>query len=542
MISDQTIQAVASGVTLSEIARGYFPVKRRGSQFWGCCPFHAERTASFCLNDEKGMYKCWGCGKGGNIFRFVMEMDRITFPEAVRKLGAIAGVAVEEEETPQGKLVKAMLSANFKANEFFFRSLLSPSGAEARRQLKARGFTKELCEAWGIGFAPDQYTFDGDGASACGLVYDNGSPRFKNRIMFAIRNESGSIVGFSGRAISAHPAKYLNSPDSPIFNKGKLLFGLDKAKKDIMDKGEVVIVEGQIDAIRCHLSGVTNTVAPLGTAFTELQASTIKRLCGSAVLTLDGDQAGQEAARKAFALLSAVGVEVKSVNLPVGKDPDDFIVEGGNLFAEVAKALPYPEALAKALPHDTAGDKLVAARKVGFALSRLPDNVVRDSTATKLAKVIGVKIGELRKYVATAGGHAAIATREIAPIKSEGVRHLIYHLLYCGKNQAARFDWSLVGEPTVIQIMEMDYEAGNPASIANVLGQLDASVESSIQGVIKEDALELDIKGVYRGLLELAARSKAEEVATGKSSDSLIPILSALKQLDNSDGYIPPTG
>lgn len=520
------------GVTLSEVAGSYFPVKRRGSQFWACCPFHAERSPSFCINDEKGVYKCWGCGAGGSTARFVMEMDKISFPEAIRKLGAIAGIPVVEEESEYEKATKALYAANENAFDFFFESLLGPAGKSARAHLRSRGFNREICEAWGIGYAPESYVLKGDETTLLrsGLIYDGGTPRFRDRIMFSIRNESGSLAGFSGRALGDHPAKYLNSPDSTIFSKGKILFGLNKAKSSVMESGEIVLVEGQIDAIRCHLAGITNAVAPMGTAFTDAHGSTIRRLCGSAILVFDGDKAGLEASRKAYAGLSSKGVDTRAVFLPDKKDPDDFILGGGNLALAIAEAKLYPEALAQHLPSRTPEEKLSAIKQVGFAVSRLQDGITRDDMTVRLAKVIGVAPNDLGKYVAMAGGHDAMPTTTVM-LRGEGVRFLMAHLLYCGKAKAMEFDWSLIDDPAIKGILDSDYIAGNEASIASVLGKLDGSVEASVSGVSKSDRESVDIRSVYRALLDQAVKRKAEEVASSGEIDKLIPLIDALKRL-----------
>ncbi len=501
-------------------------MKQRGGRFSALCPFHRERTPSFFINDDKGSYHCFGCGAGGSVFRFVMEMDKINFPESVRKLGAKAGIAIEEQESEADKLRKGLVSVVYKAHQQFFSLLLSKEGVEARKILKERGFNKEICEEWKIGFAPKHYALSGntDHHALSGLTYDNGTLRFTNRIMFGIADESGTLVGFSGRTTDNHPAKYLNSPESSLFHKGKLLYGLDKAKRSIIDRGIAVIVEGQIDTIRCHLSGITNAVAPLGTGFTATHGATIRRLCEEAVLVFDGDKAGREASFKAFAGLASLGVRVRAVMLPDG-DPDSFLVSGGDLASLISKAKIYPEALAESLDKNSIEDKQIAMGKVGQALSVLEDGIERDELANRCAKLLGIKPSQLKKKMAMGGGHIALPTEtRYGEQKGESWKQLVAHLLLCGKDIASNYNWNLLSDEDIKTIMDSDYEAGNPASVAKVISQLDGSVEAAISGISCEDIAGLDIHCIYKSMLEAEIKRRTSMV-------DLLPLLDTLKRL-----------
>jgi len=526
LISDTTIASIAENVRLSEVAGDYFPVKKRGGRFSALCPFHTERTPSFFINDEKNTYHCFGCGAGGSVFRFVMEMDRISFPEAVRKLGGKVGIEIEEQESEADKLRRGLVSVVYRANQQFFSLLLSKEGAEARKILKDRGFNREICEEWKIGFAPKHYALSGntDHHTLSGLTYDNGTLRFTNRIMFGIADEAGTLVGFSGRTTDNHPAKYLNSPESSIFHKGKLLYGLDKAKRSIIDSGQVVIVEGQIDTIRCSVNGITNVVAPLGTGFTASHGATVRRLCGEAVLVFDGDKAGREAASKAFAGLASLGVKVKAVMLPDG-DPDSFIVSGGDLAKLISEAKLYPEALAESLDKNSIEDKQIAMGRVGQALSVIEDGIERDELANRCAKLLGIKPAQLKKKIAMGGGHIALPTEtRYGEQKGEAWKQLVAHLLLHGKERALPYNWNLLGDSDIQTIMDSDYEAGNPASIAKVISQLDNNAEAAISGISREDIADLDIHGIYKSMLEAEIKRRTSMV-------DLMPLLDTLKSL-----------
>lgn len=537
MITESTIESAKESTLLSDLARTYFPMKRRGGQFWACCPFHNESSASFSINDDKGMYKCWGCGVGGNIFRFVMEMEKLSFPEAVEFLCARAGLPVERGKSgaldDRRKRIGAALN---EANAHFFSMLVGRAGDAVRPQIKVRGFTRELCERWDVGYAPKDYGLGSEDMEymvGAGLAYDNGSLRFKDRIMFGIRNDSGALVGFSGRTTVNHPAKYLNTPETAVFSKGKILYGMDKARKKIIESGIVVVVEGQIDVIKCHAAGLDVAVAPLGTGFTASHASTIKRLCNEAVLVFDGDKAGREAARKAFAGLSSVGVTVRSVVLGEGEDPDSFLDRGGNLLKMVEEAKLYPEALALSLDCSTVERKEEALGLVAFALSCLEAGITRDDLSNRVAKIIGVKPSLLKKKALVGGGHISLPTTTIygAPV-SETESHLLAHLMQCGKEGALPYDWLLAGNQNVGIVMGWDYEAGNPSSLAPLLARLGPEVESAVGGITCEDVAGIDIKATYKSMVEAQMRVVAGEVANKtKQAVDLHPYLDTLKNL-----------
>lgn len=456
-----------------------------------------------------------------------MEMDRISFPEAVRKLGAKSGIEVSEEETEADRERKSLLSVIYNTNKQFYSILLSRDGAAGRTILKERGFTREICETWDIGFAPKSYHLSGSANhhTLSGLTYDNGTLRFTNRIMFGIRDESGTLVGFSGRATDNHPAKYLNSPESMIFHKGKLLYGLDKAKRSIIDSEEMVIVEGQIDAIKCHLAGITNAVAPLGTAFTESQGAIVRRLCSKAVLIFDSDSAGREAARKAFAILAPLGIDVRMVGLPKGQDPDQFISRGGDLAALIKQAPSYIDHTIDKI--SSYSSKMDGIKELGFAISRFEDRLTRESEIAKAASRVGTTMGELKKQVALCG-RTSPRDNQPRPV-SESLRLVLSYLLHFGKERAIGFNWGLVGEPAIEIVLSSDYEAGNEASIALVLAKLDAGSESAVSSTDPEEAKDISIEEIYRLMVRSAIRRKADEISYGAAKpEDLNPLIKVL--------------
>jgi len=544
VISESTISQISDRLKMSEVAADYFPVKRSGSRFSALCPFHTEKTPSFTINDERGTWKCFGCAAGGSMFSFVQQIDGLSFPDAVRKLGKRAGVTVEEEKTPESEFRRGCERVIQSCESMFFDCLMGPAGKDAREELRRRGFNSDICKQWGIGFAPNDYPMEGNPDHLVGsgmAIPDNGNLflRFRNRIMFSVRDSSGKTVGFSGRTTDGHKAKYLNTPETMMFRKGNLLFGLDKASRSIITDGQSVIVEGQIDVIKCHLAGVP-AIAPLGTAFTDHHARAVRRLAGSAVLIFDADKAGQEAARKAFCALAPLGVDVRSVILPDGKDPDDFISSGGDMKQVVASAKNYVETLAESLVGnlDSPKARLDAATTIGFVLSRIDEDVIRDSIAAKIAPKLGVGVAEIKKQIAKAS--IDLHGKPDQPIQSvqqinEPLRNLIARLLYMGKGGADQFNWQLINDPAVHEILASDYEPGNQSAIAIILSRLDPSIESAIVDVSPENAGAISIHGCYVSLLSQEIKRLSERVGSGSADImELCPLLDEIKKFNES--------
>ncbi|MEG1912107.1 MAG: DNA primase [Cloacibacillus sp.] len=355
MAADE-IHEIKSRLDIVEIVAEYVKLKKNGQTFWGCCPFHNEKTPSFSVSPQRQSFHCFGCGKGGDIFTFIMEMEHLEFKEALEKLAERAGVTLTRRaERPQ----TAALDIGAAALEYFQTSLTGAGGEAARSYLERRKLTPEECARFEIGWSPTSWDglvralqrkgFTGPQLAESGLASpgrDGGYfDRFRGRVIFPIRAITGRLVGFGGRILDGEGAKYLNSPESRLFNKRHNLYLLDKAKTAMNAKGCAILVEGYMDAIRAHLFGYTNAAASLGTALTNEQASLIKRMTGLCYVCYDSDSAGQEAALKAMYILHAEGVTAKRVLWQGGKDPDEILLlpNGVELFENAIKnALPLP--------------------------------------------------------------------------------------------------------------------------------------------------------------------------------------------------------
>jgi len=351
------IDEIKNRLDIVEIVGDYVKLIRKGSRYWGCCPFHNEKTPSFSVSQEKQNFHCFGCGKGGDIFSFVQEMEHLDFRETLERLAERAGVKLEPRK---GEFIDSKTKKNIMsdAQEFFRKTLDTPAAAAARAYLKRRNIDYEAAAVFGIGWAPDSWNSLSSILMAKGYkekelidsglvsqgtkgVYD----RFRGRIMFPIYNVTDKLIGFGGRAIAGEEAKYLNSPESDLFNKRNNLYLLNKAKLEMHRTKSAILVEGYMDAIRCHLCGFTNAVASLGTALTEHQAMLIKRMANNCYICYDSDAAGQEAALRGMYVLQKQGVSVKVVKLSGGKDPDEILqLEHGveNFRAALDSAQPLP--------------------------------------------------------------------------------------------------------------------------------------------------------------------------------------------------------
>ena len=327
---------------IEDVVGQYVSLKRSGSNMFGLCPFHGEKTASFSVAPDKGIYYCFGCHKGGGSINFMMEVEGLSYPDAVRALAKRAGMEVPEDEQYQSRYrqQERLWALMKEAGRFFYSQLYSPAGAECLEYTKRRGLTKAIITQFGMGYAPntwnslvdamrkkgytDKELLEADLAGEKnGRVYD----RFRNRLMFPIIDVRGNVVGFGGRVLDDSKPKYLNSNDTIIFNKRKNLFGLNLAKKT--KAGSLILVEGNIDVVTMHQYGFDNAVASLGTSLTDEQATLISRYADQVVLLYDGDAAGQKATKRAIPILEKAEIAVKVLQIPDNMDPDDYLRKFG---------------------------------------------------------------------------------------------------------------------------------------------------------------------------------------------------------------------
>ena len=345
MIPNEIIQQIIERSEIVDIVSGYTHLKRNGRDATGLCPFHNEKTPSFHVSAEKQVYHCFGCGAGGTVINFIMQAENLTFLDAIKFLGDRAGISIPESNSfddKESKKRQRLLDVNKSAARFFYDTLISNEGNEARQYLLSRGLTVETITKFGLGFAPQSWDrllkfLKSQGFSEyeildAGLVthkqdrksvYD----RFRNRVMFPIFDVRGNVIAFGGRVMDESKPKYLNSSDTPVFDKSSNLFGLNLARKS--NNKTFVVVEGYMDVITLHQHGVTTAVASLGTALTENHARLLGRYADEVVLCYDSDEAGKKAAQRGVEILNRGNVKTRVVTLSGAKDPDEFCKKNG---------------------------------------------------------------------------------------------------------------------------------------------------------------------------------------------------------------------
>ena len=433
-IPSETIEQIAAGNDIVEVIGSYFPLKRAGANFKALCPFHQEKTASFMVSPSRQAFHCFGCGVGGGVFRFVMDYEHIDFPSAVRKLGARVGIQVIEERGPseaedrQHEARRILLQLHGEAAGWFHENLIKKEVAEpARTYLKERGITAEIAKRWRLGYAPDDWDAFGNWARgrgyetqtliASGLIKTkedaDGAPgqrsydRFRDRVIFPICNDVGEVIAFSGRVLKEKEgaAKYLNSPETPLFRKGSVLFGLDKTKRALIEVNSAIVCEGQLDLISLYEAGITNVVAPQGTAFTETQARMLKRLVDEVVLCFDSDAAGTQAVERSLDTLLQNDLIVRVAEIPAGEDPDSLIRHHGREEFETRIAAArnffdyWIEEEASRADLGSLGQKMELARSLAGTVSHVRDPLMRGEVVRKVTARLGVSISEFESLL-----------------------------------------------------------------------------------------------------------------------------------------------
>ena len=418
-ITESTVEEIKARIDLADLIASYgIQVKTAGVSKKACCPFHHEKTPSFNINENRGYYHCFGCGESGDAIKFVQKMDGLTFVEAVKKLAEQCGVKIEEKEDPAAGKRKRILALLAEITQFYRRCLQQAKEGElAREYLKKRDLGEQIQADYLIGYAPngvanilkwaEKYGYTSEELEAAGIIKgptrpgDLGYHRFGGRLMFAIKDKQGRVVGFSGRQLvaSKNSGKYVNSPETLIFKKSNVLFGFDRAARNIANSPhrEVICCEGQIDTIRLHINGFTTAVASQGTAFTEEHAKMIKRVADSAVLMYDDDGAGHKATIKVAGMLLAMEMPVRVVSLPDGDDPDSFLRKhsADELQARIDRAesiVSFQCRIERAKEKNPESIDAVArvSKAVLTTLAACPSAILRASLVGEASKLLGI--------------------------------------------------------------------------------------------------------------------------------------------------------
>ena len=411
------LDELAARNPIEEVVGQYVHLKRSGSNLFGLCPFHGEKTASFSVSPDKGIYYCFGCHKGGSVINFEMEIEGLSYPDAVRALAKRAGMTVPEDEQYQNRYrhQERLWALHKEAARFFHAVLFAPEGAAGLAYAAKRGMPRSVLTKFGIGFAPDSWDslckameakgFTREELQASGLVStsskNNGIyDRFRNRLMFPIIDVRGNVIGFGGRVMDDSTPKYLNSPETEIFNKRKNLFALNFAKKSKL--GYLILVEGYMDAIALHQYGFDCAVASLGTSLTEEHAVLMSRYTQQVILIYDGDEAGQRATQRAIPMLEKAGLQVKVLKMRDAKDPDEFLKKFGAdrfriLLEESSNRVEYQlRAIQKKYDLSSDEERVNFVTEAADFLSTLPSAIQREIYGNRVAEV-GKISGEAMK-------------------------------------------------------------------------------------------------------------------------------------------------
>ena len=429
-LPDDFVEKLRSQADIVSVIAEYVPLKQKGRNYWGCCPFHQEKTPSFSVAPEKNFFYCYGCQAGGDVFRFLMKIENIGFVDSIKLLAQKLAVPVPEKEQSETERAREkereeILRANELARDFYAACMTkSALGINALSYLTGRGLSVDQAQEFRLGFAPDDWDKCSTALQKRGIapdilvkaglaiprpqsgVYD----RFRNRIMFPIEDIRGRVIGFGGRVMDDTQPKYLNSPETPVFNKRKLLFNISRAYRAIKQAGYAVVVEGYMDAIALASNGIDNVVASLGTAFTPEQARMLLHYAPEIVFAYDSDSAGQNATLRALSIVRSSGAVVRVASFPDGKDPDEVLRKHGSALVRerllsAAGLLEYQmeQALSGIDYSDLAGKVAVVGRAVPYLA--LADNLVEvDTHIARLAEKLAIDENSIRGELRRARG------------------------------------------------------------------------------------------------------------------------------------------
>ena len=439
MIPEQKVREVLERTSIVEVVSEYVQLRRSGANYLGLCPFHAEKTPSFNVNPAREIFHCFGCGTGGNVLSFVMKMDGLSFPEAVKSLARKAGVEIEERLlTPAEKQAQGERQVLLRINELaqdYYRTVLKqqPGAAGARGYLEKRNATGAISEAYGLGFAPDRR--DGlvqhlmaqgvelDVASRLGIVRKNEGgwyDLFRNRLIFPIRNPKGEVIAFAGRVLDGALPKYINSPESSLYHKSSVLFGLDLAMPAIRTEKSIVIVEGYFDHLALYRAGIQNVAATCGTALTHDHISLLKRHVSKVYSLFDSDAAGRKATIRSMELFLEQRVPTYVISLPDGDDPDSFLekntVKDFRICQE--KARPafefFIRTLLSQIPADSIDNKVRIVDELIPRFRKIVDPLERELYEKEVCRLLGINSHAFRKRL----GGLTVTDRDLSSVQA----------------------------------------------------------------------------------------------------------------------------
>ncbi|HHW70290.1 MAG TPA: DNA primase [Clostridiales bacterium] len=543
-IPEDFIEEVRMQNDIVDVVSEYLVLKPSGKGFFALCPFHSEKTASFHVYPEKQIYHCFGCGIGGNVFSFIMAIENIGFVDAVKMLAERVGLHIPETyDSSKYDEIRAynenLYNINTQAARYYHKILMSKEGQSALKYLKSRGLDMRTIKVFGLGFAPEGWDniknhliaqgFEEELLIESGIIVEkdgNVYDRFRNRIMFPIINQSGYVVGFGGRVMDDSLPKYLNTSESPVFNKSRVLFGLNIAKKK-RPLTNIIIVEGYMDVISLYRYGYHNVVASLGTALTSEQASLIRRYAGEAIIAYDGDTAGQQATLRGIEVLTKAGCDVKVAKFPDGLDPDDVLKEYGKDY--------FDKLLDRAV---SAVDFKLDILRQDFDLTSEEGRVEYATEAAKiLAEVDNIlkRDVHIRRMEEITGFKAELIYRQIAMIKSKNNKTSVK------RNDIGNNRHISVAISGKIESSQIAAERG----LINLMAQ-NESIAREVLDRLGKYRFQLDIHQEIVDIIERILKTNKElniaqifnYVHDGKKIQQMVEIFNIQNEYDNMSKYI----
>jgi len=554
LFSSATLEQIRAASDIVDVVGSYLPLKRAGANFVALCPFHKEKTPSFNVNPHRQIFHCFGCHKGGDVFTFVKEYENIDFPEAVRRLADRAKIPLEYEknagEQQSRHLKERLLQVHEQLAQRWQSALASEAcGQIARDYLARRGVSAEAVKLFRLGYAPELWDDTVNWAKSkghelalveqAGLILrkqdgDSYYDRFRGRLMFPICDEQGRVIGFSGRILTGDEktAKYVNSPETPIFTKSKVFFGLDKTKRAVLEAGYAIVCEGQLDLIACFMAGVQNVVAPQGTAFTADHARILRRYVEEVVLCFDSDEAGQNAAIRSLDNLLGSGLAVRVAVVPAPHDPDSFIkASGGPAFKQLIERAQgffdyYLNRLCATNEVTTDKGRLGVLRGMAEAVHKTGNSVLIDKYAQKTALRLGVTPdavrAEFRKLSRTKASPPEAAEPEVeeraSPPRPSTHEYWLLKLLLLHDDlagwAAAHLDPGWVQHPLAKQIVAQRLEVHVNQTWTSLAAFLDGCATSEMRSLVTEATAEpRPIPNPSQQLADVALRLRNQFIA-----------------------------
>jgi DNA primase len=573
-------QNVKSMADIVRIVGETVTLKRSGNSHVGLCPFHQEKTPSFSVHATRQFYYCFGCGAKGDVFRFVMETEKVAFPEAVRRVAQRMGIPVpvetrpDEAASPEAKLRKALEDVHQKALAFFRKQLQSPEAAPVRELIAKRGVTPESAEEFGLGYAPaggdalarflSKEGFASNVLEASGLVLrrDSGGyiDRFRGRWIFPIANETGRPIAFAGRALGADQPKYMNSPETPLYTKSRILYNLSRAREAIRNANTTLLVEGYMDAIAAWQAGARNVVASCGTSLTEPQVHLLSRHAPEVIVSYDPDSAGVTATDRSLALLLSSGMQVRILRLPGSLDPDQYIRQSGPeaYRARIAEAQPvfrYLAGRALELHQATTPEaKLAALNFVLPYVASVPNQLIRSELAADIVQKLDVNASVVREAFQKA---AVERRRKVeAPSATSSVptaeAMLIRLLLDNGDSQQKiakllndRGLLDMLEARTLVSTLLGMLAAGEPADVTSLADRLNGDEQRVLAEIVFDkggkpvsiEEIETYITALERKRLQqqrLALQRKIQDAHKAQDSRLALDLLRKQSELDRA--------